>query len=74
MSNELIPGKRPTHRLYQVLGHGRKSSWREIGAAWPNKDGAGFTLECTALPLAGRIVMREIKPATEADETDGGQP
>lgn len=65
-----LPGRRPTHRLYFVTGRGRKASWREIGAAWPNKDGAGFTLECEAMPLQGRIVMRQIKARAD---TDGGQ-
>ncbi|MEA3043138.1 MAG: hypothetical protein QOH47_976 [Sphingomonadales bacterium] len=61
-------GAKPTHRLYQVSGDGKTASWREIGAAWPNKDGAGFSLACNAIPLGGRIVMRAIteRPAAEA--------
>ncbi len=65
-----LPGRRPTHRLYQVTGSGKNANWREIGAAWPNKDGAGFSLECSAMPLQGRMVMRRIKERAEAD---GGQ-
>jgi hypothetical protein len=58
-------GAAPTHRLYVVTNSGASSSWREIGAAWPNKDGLGFSITCAAIPLAGRIVMRAIteKPA-----------
>jgi hypothetical protein len=58
----------PTHRLYVVTNSGDKASWREIGAAWPNKDGLGFSLNCAAMPLQGRIVMRAIteKPAGKA--------
>ncbi|MBV8686903.1 MAG: hypothetical protein JOZ90_11025 [Alphaproteobacteria bacterium] len=41
MSDLYTQNRRPTHRLYQVIGHGKKASWREIGAAWPNKDGGG---------------------------------
>ena len=61
--------KKPTHRLFQVTGDGDKSFWREIGAAWPNRDGQGFSLAYHAIPLSGRIVMREIteRPA------NGGQ-
>lgn len=51
---------RPTHRLYRVEGEGKSANWTEIGAAWPNKDGAGFSLTCDAVPLRGRIVMRKI--------------
>ena len=52
---------RPTHRLWQVVGEGKNASWREIGAAWPNRDGEGFSLQWNALPLHGRVVMRRIK-------------
>lgn len=51
-------GAAPTHRLYCVTGTGESASWREIGAAWPNRDGNGFSLTCDAMPLQGRIVMR----------------
>jgi len=53
-------GRRPTHRLYRVLGDGPDAVWTTIGAAWPNKDGLGFNLSCDAVPLTGRIVMRII--------------
>jgi hypothetical protein len=37
-------------------------------AAWPNKDGQGFSLQCDAIPLQGRLVLRVIteRPETEA--------
>jgi len=54
------PGAKPTHRLYRVSGEGDAASWTPIGAAWPNKDGAGFNISCDAVPLQGRIVMRAI--------------
>jgi len=62
------PRPRPTYRLYQVIGEGKTASWREIGAAWPNKDGAGFSLLCNALPLHGRLVMRRIPEETKTSE------
>ena len=41
-----------------------KASWLEIGAAWPNKDGKGFSLELKAMPMPGaEIVLRINKPA-----------
>lgn len=57
---------RPTHRLYRVVGEGDASIWTPIGAAWPNKDGKGFNLNCDAVPLTGRIVLRLIEPRPEA--------
>lgn len=61
-------GNKPTHRLFSVAGQGNKANWTEIGAAWPNKDGLGFSLSCDAVPLQGRIVMRTIseRPAVDA--------
>lgn len=64
-----ILGRKPTHRLYRVLGDGQAAIWTPIGAAWPNKDGLGFSLACDAVPLTGRIVMRRITERMEA----GGQ-
>lgn len=52
--------RRPTHRLYRVQGEGSSAVWTIIGAAWPNKDGKGFSISCDAVPLSGRIVMRAI--------------
>lgn len=63
-------GRKPTHRLYRVVGDGESSSWTPIGAAWPNKDGLGFNISCDAVPLQGRIVMRAI---TEKADVEGGQ-
>lgn len=62
------PGRKPTHRLYRVLGDGRKATWTPIGAAWPNKDGLGFSLQCDAVPLQGRLVLRAITEREAADE------
>jgi hypothetical protein len=58
--------RRPTHRLYRVTGDGEAAIWTPIGAAWPNKDGKGFNLNCDAFPLTGRIVLRLIEPRQEA--------
>lgn len=57
---------KPTHRIYRVSGTGKSANWTEIGAAWPNRDGLGFSIACDAMPLSGRIVMRAIteRPAT----------
>lgn len=58
-------GRRPTHRLYRVLGDGDGAIWTPIGAAWPNKDGKGFNLSCDAIPLGGRLVLRAVAAASE---------
>ncbi len=55
-----LPTNKPTHRIYLVTGEGTSAFWTPIGAAWPNRDGAGYSLSCDAIPLQGRIVMRKI--------------
>ena len=57
--------KAPTHRIYAVTsGKSGKNFWREIGAAWAQKDGKGFSLKLGYLPLnEADIVLRE--PKTE---------
>lgn len=65
MSN--IQTHNPTHRVYAVKGEGKTARWIRIGAAWPNRDGRGFSFQMDAMPFLGRIVMREIA------EQNGGQ-
>ena len=65
-------GRRPTHRLFRVIGDGKSAIWTPIGAAWPNKDGMGFNVSCDLVPLQGRIVMRAITNREDA-EAVGGQ-
>ena len=60
MTKQNTTPAKPTHRIYRVTGEGRKASWTPIGAAWPNRDGAGFSIQCDAMPLTGRIVMRAV--------------
>jgi len=60
--------RQPTHRLYVVKGEGESARWIEIGAAWPNRDGNGFSLSLDAAPLDGRIIMRAL-----SEREEGGQ-
>lgn len=55
----------PAFVLYRVEGDGKDARWTKIGAAWPNKDGKGFSLKCEAVPLHGRIVMRAYQPKAQ---------
>lgn len=57
--------RKPTHRLFRVSGDGENAIWTPIGAAWDHKDGKGFSINCDAMPLTGRLVMREALPPKE---------
>ena len=66
MSSKTTITNRPSHRLFAVSkADGQdKASWLEIGAAWPNKDGKGFSLKLKAMPMPGaEIVLRIVEPA-----------
>ena len=52
--------KRPSHVAYQVQnGKDGKGYWTRVGVAWATKDGKGFSIQLQAVPLDGRIVLRE---------------
>lgn len=62
---------KPTYIAYLVQDiddDGVKGRWTEIGAAWPHHDGKGLAISLHAVPLNGRVVLREPseKPYIEA--------
>lgn len=57
--------KKPTHETFVVTGEGESAFWTKIGAAWPHDDAKGFNLELIALPVSGRLVIRERKETTK---------
>lgn len=67
---ETHASRKPSHRLYIVLGEGEKAVWRPVGAGWTHGDGKGFNLSVDALPLNGRLVLREVK-ASDANADQG---
>ena len=57
MSTQTNQPKRPSHRLYQVVGEGKSAIWTPIASAWAHSDGKGFNI---LVPFIGKIVMREV--------------
>ena len=52
--------KGPSHLAYDVKDIGKDNAvWNRVGAAWQHKDGKGFDVTLDALPLSGRISLRE---------------
>jgi hypothetical protein len=63
-------------RVYSVIdkgndkdGNPRKDFWHNLGTAFPHKDGKGFQIILEALPLDGKLVIREVEPK-DAEEED----
>ena len=56
------------HRVYTIVPkENDKDYWLNIGVAFPHKDGKGWNLNIQALPLDGKLVIREV------DEQQGSQ-
>jgi hypothetical protein len=56
---ESTASKAPSHIVYQVRDReGGKGFFIRIGAAWPHKDGKGFSIQIESVPLDGRITLR----------------
>lgn len=47
--------------------NGKARSWIKVGAAFPTRDGTGFTLELRAIPLDGRLVILPPQPIEERE-------
>ena len=60
---------KPAFNAYTVQdrGEGKDAFWLKIGAAFEHKDSRGFNLELQALPIDGRIVLREWKEPEKAE-------
>lgn len=59
---------RPSHIVYQVIENKSsdgKDFWMKMGAGWEHNDSKGFNLTLDAVPLNGKLVIRQ---ATEKNE------
>lgn len=62
---------RPSHGVFMVEGEGKEAFWTKIGAAWAHKDGEGFSLQLTAMPLNGRLSLRTLKAKDDNASEEG---
>jgi hypothetical protein len=57
-----VPAAAPTHlNVFTVEEYERdgktQKKWTRIGAAFPHKEGVGFSIELKAFPIDGRLVV-----------------
>jgi hypothetical protein len=57
--------REPTHEAFVVTGEGTNAFWTKIGGVWPHEDVKGFNVELIALPVGGRLVIRERREADD---------
>jgi hypothetical protein len=61
----------PQYLAWHVTEKGEKSYWNKVGAAWPHKDGKGYTLQLETCPINGRIVLRLPLEDAPEEQTEG---
>lgn len=53
--------KKPTHGVYSIrvyqIGGEQRSEWTKLGIAWAHRDGKGFNLKLTYVPLDGELTI-----------------
>lgn len=74
--DEAPRGKKPDLIAYDVRDvEGRKEAvWNSVGAVWLHKDGKGADVLLHAIPLSGRIVLRERSEKNGSLITDSAWP
>jgi hypothetical protein len=61
-----------THRAYTVIKReGKDDFWLAIGAAFAHEDGDGFNIVLQALPIDGKIVLRQPKEEQPDEPAQG---
>ena len=67
---------KPSHKVFVVEdkdvaeGADPDAFWTRVGSAWPHKDGKGLNLVLSALPINGRLVLREYTPEDEKKDVE----
>lgn len=67
----------PTRKRFEILTvkepqrEGDKAFWIRIGSAWVNKDGVSYSIYLDALPVNGKLQMRE--PMEKTDRQGDGR-
>lgn len=54
-----------------MQGEEKKTSWTNVGAAFPTADGKGMTLHITPnISVSGKIVLRQYEPKPKPDAAE----
>lgn len=68
-------GRAPEYDAFSVRDRGpdKSASWNRIGAAWKHRDGKGYDLALDAVPVDGRVTLREQRREEFKQERQGQQ-
>jgi hypothetical protein len=66
--------QKPTHKVFVVEERGEGDDadafWTRVGSAWAHKDGKGFNVVLSALPVNGRLVLRTFTEDDDKGDND----
>ena len=63
--------QQPAFRAYTVVKReGQDDFWQALGAAFPHQDGKGFNVVLQALPIDGKVVLREPQDVDRSEPAD----
>ncbi len=66
--------QKPTHKVFVVEERGEGNDadafWTRVGSAWAHKDGKGFNVVLSALPVNGRLVLRTFTEEDDKGDND----
>ncbi len=57
--------KKPTHKVFAIIGEGKYAKWRQVGVAWTHKDQKGLSQNLHILGLETKLVVREVEDEPE---------
>jgi hypothetical protein len=63
-------GKPFDYIAYTIEKVGKNTYWTRIGVGWFHRNGEGFTVKLSALPLTGEIVFRKPLPDDQAAQVE----
>jgi len=73
-SSVMSDTQKPTHKVFVVEERGEGNDadafWTRVGSAWAHKDGKGFNVVLSALPVNGRLVLRTFTEDDEKSDND----
>lgn len=71
--NNARKGKGPELIAYSLQSYGEdKTAWNRVGAAFRHKDGEGYDVILNAVPVDGRLTLREQRLEQYKDERGHG--
>jgi hypothetical protein len=67
--------QRPSHKVFVVEDRKGEDDegdafWTRVGSAWAHKDGKGFNVVLSALPINGRLVLRTFTEEDDKGDND----